>query len=136
MKTVNNILKNPNILTRFRLLQLYAVDIFTKSLNNNEPTLSKLINETMLGTDTEEVDESPEHMLGTLFELKKEYEDYNRKLNKISKIINLQNRYAKILKGIDDSIEIAPNNIDELIDKNNKLIDGISKLSINSFDEQ
>ena len=134
MKTINNILKNDDILTRFRLLQLWCVDTFTKSLNNNEPTLSKLINETMLNTD--EIDESPEHMLGTLFELKKEYEDYNRKLNKISKIINLQNKYAKVLKGIDESIELASNNIDELIAKNNKLIEGISKLSINSFDEQ
>lgn len=134
MKTVNNILKNDDILTRFRLLQLWCVDTFTKSLKDNEPTLSKLINETMLNTD--EIDESPEHMLGTLFELKKEYEDYNRKLNKISKIINLQNKYAKILKGIDDSIEIASNNVDELINKNNKFIEGISKLSIASFDEQ
>ena len=133
MKTVNTILKNPNLLARFRLLQLWCVDTFTKSLQQNEPSLTNLINETML--NDEEVDESAEHVLNTLIQLKKELEEYNNKLTKINKVIKLQNKYAKILKTIDDTIEIASNNVDEIIDKNNKLIEGINNLNITRLNE-
>ena len=133
MKTVNTILKNPNLLARFRLLQLWCVDTFTKSLQQNEPSLTNLINETML--NDEEVDESAEHVLNTLIQLKKELEEYNNKLTKINKVIKLQNKYAKILKTIDDSIEIASNNVVEIIDKNNKLIEGINNLNITRLNE-
>ena len=87
MKTVNTILKNPNLLARFRLLQLYTVDIFTKSLQQNEPSITALINETML--NDEEADESSEHVLNTLIQLKRELELYNSKLTKINKVIKL-----------------------------------------------
>lgn len=133
MKTVNTILKNPNLLARFRLLQLYTVDIFTKSLQQNEPSITALINETML--NDEEADESSEHVLNTLIQLKRELELYNSKLTKINKVIKLQEKYAKILKTIDDSIEIGSNNVDDIIAKNNKLIEGINNLNISKLNE-
>ena len=133
MKSINTILKTPNILARFRLLQLNTVDLFTKSLKDNEPSLATLINETML--NDEEVDDSPEHMLNTLLQLKKELEEYNNRLIKINKVIKLQEKYAKILKTIDDTIEIGNDTVDDVIEKNNKLIEGINGLNINSFKE-
>ena len=133
MKTINTILKNPNLLARFRLLQLYTVDIFTKSLQPNEPSLTTLINETML--NDEEADDSSEHVLNTLIQLKRELELYNSKLTKINKVIKLQEKYAKILKTIDDSIEIGSNNVDDIIAKNNKLIEGINNLNISKLNE-
>ena len=133
MKTVNTILKNHNLLARFRLLQLYTVDIFTKSLQQNEPSITALINETML--NDEEADDSSEHVLNTLIQLKRELELYNSKLNKINKVIKLQEKYAKILKTIDDSIEIGSNKVDDIIDKNNKLIEGINNLNISRLNE-
>ena len=133
MKSINTILKTPNILARFRLLQLNTVDLFTKSLKDNEPSLATLINETML--NDEEVDDSPEHMLNTLLQLKKELEEYNLRLTKINKVIKLQEKYAKILKTIDDTIEIGNDTVDDVIEKNNKLIEGINGLNINSFKE-
>ena len=133
MKTINTILKNPNLLARFRLLQLYTVDIFTKSLQANEPSIATLINETML--NDEEADESSEHVLNTLIQLKRELEAYNTKLTKINKVIKLQEKYAKILKTIDDSIEIGSNNVDDIISKNNKLIEGINNLNISKLNE-
>ena len=133
MKSINQILKTPNILARFRLLQLNTVDLFTKSLKDNEPSLATLINETML--NDEDVDDSPEHMLNTLIQLKKELEEYNNKLMKINKVIKLQEKYAKVLKSIDESIEIGSNNVDDIINKNNKLIEGINGLNVNSFKE-
>ena len=133
MKTINTILKNPNLLARFRLLQLYTVDIFTKSLKDNEPSITALINETML--NDEEADESSEHVLNTLIQLKKELETYNAKLTKINKVIKLQEKYAKILKTIDDTIEVGSNNVDDIIAKNNKLIEGINGLNITKLNE-
>ena len=133
MKTVNTILKNPNLLARFRLLQLYTVDIFTKSLQQNEPSITALINETML--NDEEADDSSEHVLNTLIQLKRELEAYNAKLTKINKVIKLQEKYAKILKTIDDTIEIGSNNVDDIIAKNNKLIEGINNLNISKLNE-
>ena len=133
MKSINTILKTPNILARFRLLQLNTVDLFTKSLKDNEPSLATLINETML--NDEEVDDSPEHMLNTLLQLKKELEEDNLRLTKINKVIKLQEKYAKILKTIDDTIEIGNDTVDDVIEKNNKLIEGINGLNINSFKE-
>lgn len=131
MKGLKSILNNDDVLVRFRLLQLWTVDIFTKSLKDNEPNLSKLINETML--NTEDVNDSPEHMLNTLIELKKDYELFNQKLEKISKVIDIQNKYAEVLKHIDESIELGTNNIREIIEKNNKMINGINELNLNSF---
>ena len=131
MKGLKSILNNDDVLVRFRLLQLWAVDIFTKSLKDNEPNLSKLINETML--NTEDVNDSPEHMLNTLIELKKDYELFNQKLEKISKVIDIQNKYAEVLKHIDESIELGTNNVREIIEKNNKMINGINELNLNSF---
>lgn len=131
MKGLKSILNNDDVLVRFRLLQLWTVDIFTKSLKDNEPNLSKLINETML--NTEDVNDSPEHMLNTLIELKKDYELFNQKLEKISKVIDIQNKYAEVLKHIDESIELGTNNVREIIEKNNKMINGINELNLNSF---
>ena len=133
MKTINTILKNPNILARFRLLQLYIVDVFTKSLQANEPSISTLINETML--NDEEIDDSSEHILNTLIQLKHELEIYNQKLTKINKIIKLQEKYAKILRTIDNSIELSSNHesVDNIITKNNKLIEGINNLNISQL---
>lgn len=131
MKGLKSILNNDDVLVRFRLLQLWTVDVFTKSLKDNEPNLSKLINETML--NTEDVDDSPEHMLNTLIELKKDYELFNQKLEKISKVIDIQNKYAEVLKHIDDSIELGSNDIRTVIERNNRMIDGINELNLNSF---
>lgn len=131
MKGLKSILNNDDVLVRFRLLQLWAVDIFTKSLKDNEPNLSKLINETML--NTEDVNDSPEHMLNTLIELKKDYESFNQKLEKISKVIDIQNKYAEVLKHIDEGIELGTNNVRDIIEKNNKMINGINELNLNSF---
>lgn len=131
MKGLKSILNNDDVLVRFRLLQLWTVDVFTKSLKDNEPNLSKLINETML--NTEDVDDSPEHMLNTLIELKKDYELFNQKLEKISKVIDIQNKYAEVLKHIDDSIELGSNDIKTVIERNNRMIDGINELNLNSF---
>lgn len=131
MKGLKSILNNDDVLVRFRLLQLWTVDIFTKSLKDNEPNLSKLINETML--NTEDVNDSPEHMLNTLIELKKDYELFNQKLEKISKVIDIQNKYAEVLKHIDESIELGTNNVRDIIEKNNKMINGINELNLNSF---
>ena len=129
--SLKKILSNDDVLTRFRLLQLWTVDIFTNSLKDNEPSLSKLINETML--NTEDIDETPEHMLNVLIELKKEYEEYNKKLEKINKLIIIQNKYAEVLSRIDDSIINNNANVDDIIMRNKKLINGINELNINSF---
>lgn len=133
MKGLKTILNNEDILTRFRLLQLWCIDVFTNSLKNNEPTLSKLINETMINADA--IDDSPEHMLSVLIELKKEIEAYNTRLERINKIIEVQNRYAKILKSVDETIIDNSTNMDDIISRNKKLIDGINSLNINSISE-
>ena len=83
----------------------------------------------------EEADESSEHVLNTLIQLKRELELYNSKLTKINKVIKLQEKYAKILKTIDDSIEIGSNNVDDIITKNNKIIEGINNLNISKLNE-
>lgn len=130
MKGLKTILNNDDVLVRFRLLQLWMIDTFTKTLKDNEPNLSKLISETMINDN---IDDSPEHMLNTLIELKKDYEEYNKKLLKVSALVNLQNKYAKVLKSIDENIELGKNDVEEIIEKNNKLINGINELNINSF---
>ena len=130
MKGLKTILNNDDVLVRFRLLQLWMVDVFTQSLKDNEPKLSKLINETMM---KDELDSTPEHMLNTLIELKKEYEEYNAKLEKVSDLIDLQNKYASVLKTIDADYQICFNGVHGIIEKNKKLIDGINELNVNSF---
>lgn len=132
MKGLKTILGNPDILTRFRLLQLWAVDAFTNSLKNDEPRLANLINETMLNVNEEG---NAELMLSTLIELKKEYEEYNDKLERVNKIIQIQNKYAKILKNLMGEDEEKIKGIDGNIEKNKKIIDGINNLTLNKIND-
>ena len=135
MKQLNTILKNKDILCRFRLIQLWAVDVFTKSLSQNEPTLSTYINDTMLNNEDDDSTSKPEHILNTLFELKREYEEYNMKLEKVDKIIQLQNKYVRILHQFDDTIPLDTNtDIATRIAQNQRIIDGINKLNVNNIE--
>ena len=130
MKSIKTILSNKDVLQRFHLLQLYCIDVFTKSLNNDEPTLSNLINTTML-TSPDELSDSPEDIMNTLIALKKELENYNTKLMKINKLINIQAKYAAVLKSIDDSYQLISNPVQPIIEHNNLIINGINNLNIN-----
>ena len=130
MKSIKTILSNKDVLQRFHLLQLYCIDVFTKSLNNDEPTLSNLINTTML-TSPDELSDSPEDIMNTLITLKKELENYNTKLMKINKLINIQAKYAAVLKSIDDSYQLISNPVQPIIEHNNLIINGINNLNIN-----
>lgn len=138
MKGLKTILNNKDVLCRFRLLQLWCIDTFTKSLTDGEPSLTKLINDTVLTNDIK-LNPTPEDVFNTLISLKKEYEIYNQKLMQIQKLIELQNTYAKVLNIIDKDIS-APSDdsnteLECLINKNNKLIDGINNINISMLND-
>lgn len=132
MKSIKTILNNKDVLQRFHLLQLYCIDVFTKSLSENEPTLSNLINTTMLASP-DELSDSPEDIMNTLISLKKELETYNTKLMKINKLINIQAKYAAVLKSIDDAYQPIPNPVQPIIEHNQNIINGINSLTLNDI---
>ena len=58
MKSIQKILTQKDLLLRFRLLQLFVVDIFTKSITSNvvEPLIVEYL-------DKDDVQQTPEHIL-------------------------------------------------------------------------
>lgn len=81
IKTLNQIMKKDDILTRFRLLQLWVIDIFTQSCGKSGIDVKQMI-ETLT---TDELDESTqvEAIYANLNTVKKSMIDINTKLNQI-----------------------------------------------------
>lgn len=81
IKTLNQIMKKDDILTRFRLLQLWTIDIFTQSCGKSGIDVKQMIE--VLTTD--ELDESTqvEAIYANLNTVKKNMIDINTKLNQI-----------------------------------------------------
>lgn len=132
-RNLKTILSNNDVLVRLRLLQLWCVDIFTESLKQNDVDFNTFINESMLKHDSPE--QTPEHILTVMFDLKQSLIAYNDKLISCKKIIDIQNKYAKILHDIDESVplgKMSEDDINSLISRNEKLINGINNLTINN----
>lgn len=81
IKTLNQIMKKDDILTRFRLLQLWMIDVFTQSCGKSGIDVKQMI-ETLT---TDELDESTqvEALYANLNTVKKNMIDINTKLNQI-----------------------------------------------------
>lgn len=81
IKTLNQIMKKDDILTRFRLLQLWTIDVFTQSCGKSGIDVKQMI-ETLT---TDELDESTqvEAIYANLNTVKKNMIDINTKLNQI-----------------------------------------------------
>lgn len=114
IKTLNQIMKKDDILTRFRLLQLWTIDIFTQSCGKSGIDVKQMI-ETLT---TDELDESTqvEAIYANLNTVKKSMIDINTKLNQILQHVKHQAFIDSLLMKIlneqdeDDSNNKSNNN--------------------------
>lgn len=139
-KQLKVILKNENPLLRFHLLQLWVIDVFTKSLSDTSEGLNNLI----LSVCEPKTSESIEETFNKITKLKGYITDYNNKLKQTDEQLEHVKTYQKIIKNllnetsIDSSQEHEINNtksdtIKHIIDTNEHLINSIDKLSINDL---
>lgn len=112
IKTLNQIMKKDDILTRFRLLQLWTIDVFTQSCGKSGIDVKQMI-ETLT---TDELDESTqvEAIYANLNTVKKSMIDINTKLNQLL-------QHVKHQAFIDSLLMKILNEQDEETNDNNNL---------------
>ena len=100
-KTLNQILNKDDILTRFRLLQLWMLDIFSQSLNSpNSQTIDmKAIIDTLMAENINEASDV-ETIYAALNNVKKNIQDINNKLKQTCDQIKHQRFISNILQQI------------------------------------
>ena len=136
-KQLKTILKNENPLLRFHLLQLWVIDIFTKSLSDTSEGLNNLI----FSVCEPKTSESIEETFNKITKLKGYIAEYNNKLKQTDEQLKHIKTYQKIIKSLLNDNEIKPDNendknadiIAHIIDTNERLINAIDKLSINDL---
>lgn len=136
-KQLKVILKNENPLLRFHLLQLWVIDIFTKSLSDTSEGLNNLI----FSVCEPKTSESIEDTFNKITKLKGYITEYNNKLKQTDEQLKHIKTYQKIIKSLlnedpkDPAQETDTNNdiIAHIIDTNEHLINAIDKLSINDL---
>ena len=137
-KQLKVILKNENPLLRFHLLQLWVIDIFTKSLSDTSEGLNNLI----FSVCEPKTSESIEDTFNKITKLKGYITEYNNKLKQTDEQLKHIKTYQKIIKSLlnetpkDPTQETDTNNNDiiaHIIDTNERLINAIDKLSINDL---
>lgn len=135
-KQLKTILKNENPVLRFHLLQLWMIDVFTKSLSDTSEGLNNLIFSICEPKTSESIDET----FNKINKLKGYIIDYNNKLKQTSEQLKHVKTYQKIINSLLNDNEIKPNETDKneetithIIDTNEHLIDAIDKLSINDL---
>lgn len=137
-KQLKVILKNENPLLRFHLLQLWVIDIFTKSLSDTSEGLNNLI----LSVCEPKVSESIEDTFNKITKLKGFITEYNNKLKQTNEQLKHIKTYQKIIKSLlnetpKDSAQVQETGnadvIAHIIDTNERLINAIDKLSINDL---
>lgn len=137
-KQLKAILKNENPLLRFHLLQLWVIDIFTKSLSDTSEGLNNLI----FSVCEPKTSESIEETFNKITKLKGYITEYNNKLKQTNEQLKHIKTYQKIIKSLLNENTINDNNanndnnadiIAHIIDTNERLINAIDKLSINDL---
>ena len=100
-KTLNQILNKDDILTRFRLLQLWMLDIFSQSLNspNSQSIDMKAIIDTLMAENINEASDV-ETIYAALNNVKKNIQDINNKLKQTCDQIKHQRFISSILQQI------------------------------------
>ena len=135
-KQLKIILNNENPLVRFHLLQLWVIDVYTKSLSNSSEGLNSLICEVCAPKNSDTIEDT----FNKITKLKTYIVDYNNKLKATNEELNHVKTYQKIIKHLlnkdeQDNTEGAEsdNGITQIIETNEKLINAIDKLSINEL---
>lgn len=127
IKTLNQIMKKDDILTRFRLLQLWTIDIFTQSCGKSGIDVKQMI-ETLT---TDELDESTqvEAIYANLNTVKKSMIDINTKLNQLLQHVKHQAFIDSLLmKILNEQDEETNDNNDKSNNSNSNLTAKVEEL--------
>lgn len=136
IKTLNQIMKKADILTRFRLLQLWTIDIFTQSCGKSGIDVKQMIE----ALTTDELDESShvEAIYANLNTVKKNMMEINAKLKQVLQHIKHQvfidSLLMKILneqEGENDNSNLSTKlgELEKVININEQRIQRLSEMS-------
>lgn len=123
-KTLNQILNKDDVLTRFRLLQLWMLDVFSQSLNfpNSQTVDMKAIIDTLMAENINEASDV-ETIYAALNNVKKNIQDINNKLKQTCDQIRHQRFISNILQKILKEEGIETNDgYDKYVEELEKLI--------------
>ena len=135
IKTLNQIMKKDDILTRFRLLQLWTIDIFTQSCGKSGVDVKQMIE----ALTTDELDESSqvEAIYANLNTVKKNMMDINAKLKQVLQHFKHQVFIDSLLMRIlneqdgenSNNLSAKLEELEKVIDINEQRIQRLSEMS-------
>ena len=125
IRTLNQILKKSDILTRYRLLQLWMIDVFTQSCMNESIDVKHMIEALTCDNVNVKSDVNQtqvEAIYATLNVVKKNLCDINVKLNQTLQHVKQQAFIDTLLmKILDEPNAVEPNDVDEHTDFTTKV---------------
>ena len=130
MKALKTILKNDDILARYKLICLWSIDQFINSLPEPDDSLNIIINKTLL--DTNETAQTPEEIHSTLMSIKKVLQNQVDKLETIQQHTKNLNIILKLIEGVDKN---ETNDLTERIANLKTYITRIDNLSISDINQ-
>ena len=130
MKALKTILKNDDILARYKLICLWSIDQFINSLPEPDDDLNVIINKTLL--DTNETAQTPEEIHSILMNIKKVLQNQVDKLETIQQHTKNLNIILKLIEGVDKN---ETNDLTERIANLKTYITRIDNLSISDINQ-
>ena len=131
MKALKTILKNDDILARYKLICLWSIDQFINSLPEPDDDLNNIINKTLL--DTSETQQTPEEIHSILMNIRKVLQTQLNKLETVQQHTKNLNIFIKLIENVEaDKNERSQSSdvIGEKIDMLKTYISHIDNLSI------
>ena len=132
MKALKTILKNDDILARYKLICLWSVDQFVNSLPEPDDDLNNIINKTLLNTNETSGAQTPEEIHNILMEIRKVLTNELNKLQQVQQHTKNLNIFIKLIENVENKNDVAqaPNVVAERIDILKTYISHIDNLSI------
>ena len=131
MKALKTILKNDDILARYKLICLWSIDQFINSLPEPDDSLNIIINKTLL--DTNETAQTPEEIHSILMNIRKVLQTQLNKLETVQQHTKNLNIFIKLIENVEGSNKNDVEESDALSEKIDVLktyISHIDNLSI------
>lgn len=99
MKALKTILKNDDILARYKLICLWSIDQFINSLPEPDDDLNIIINKTLL--DTSEIQQTPEEIHSLLMNIRKVLQTQLNKLETVQQHTKNLSIFIKLIENVE-----------------------------------
>ena len=133
-QSINNILKQSDIIKRFSLLNLWLFDAFTSSLSDSETIYEQAISDVLINMKDDDLND-PDNMFTFIQSLRKSISDTIAKLEPLNENMKRKrNIISRLNELIGEDVDIKTNDtLDELIRNLKSKLDKLNSVSMNDI---